>query len=218
LKGKIFRIGHLGWFDVFDITTALAAVELVLADAGADVAQVTGVGMGLPGPLRGDSGEVGDSAILPGWIGSRPEQLMRAELGLAVRVENDANLGALAEIVWGAGRGCSDLLYVKVATGVGAGLVLAGQPYRAPSGLAGEIGHVTVDERGPLCQCGSRGCLETVAGAEAMLSRLRGSYGERLTLDDVAEEARQAQIGSLDEVQWAVVETSGNISFIKKGS
>ena len=60
----------------------------------------------LPGPLRRDTGEVGDSAILPGWIGARPEELMREELGLAVRVENDANLGALAEIVWGAGRGC----------------------------------------------------------------------------------------------------------------
>ena len=63
--------------------------------------------MGLPGPLRRDTGEVGDSAIMPGWIGTRPEALMSERLGLPVRVENDANLGALAEIVWGAGRGCS---------------------------------------------------------------------------------------------------------------
>ena len=92
--------------------------------------RVTGVGMGLPGPLRRDTGEVGDSAILPGWIGSRPEAAdERASSALPVRVENDANLGALAEIVWGAGRGCTDVVYVKAATGVGAGLVLGGRLY-----------------------------------------------------------------------------------------
>jgi ROK family len=73
---------------------------------------------------------------------------MEAELGRAVRVENDANLGALAEIVWGAGRGRADIVYVKVATGVGAGLVLSGRLYQGAGGTAGEIGHVTIDERG----------------------------------------------------------------------
>jgi DNA-binding Lrp family transcriptional regulator len=76
------------------------------------------------------------------------EELMEAELGRAVRVENDANLGALAEIVWGAGRGRADVVYVKVATGVGAGLVLSGRLYQGAGGTAGEIGHVTIDERG----------------------------------------------------------------------
>jgi DNA-binding Lrp family transcriptional regulator len=75
-------------------------VRRLLDEVGVAADRVTGVGMGLPGPLRRDSGEVGDSAILPGWIGARPEALMEAELGLPVRVENDANLGALAEIVW----------------------------------------------------------------------------------------------------------------------
>src|SRR3954447_4118661 len=144
-------------------------VRRLLDDVGVAADRVTGVGMGLPGPLRRDSGEIGDSAILPGWIGARPEALMEAELGRAVRVENDANLGALAEIVWGAGRGRSDLVYVKVATGVGAGLVLNGRLYQGAGGTAGEIGHVTIDERGPVCRCGNRGCLESFAGAEAVL-------------------------------------------------
>jgi predicted NBD/HSP70 family sugar kinase len=74
---------------------------------------------------------------------------MHDELGLPVRVENDANLGALAEIVWGAGRDCADLVYVKVATGVGAGLVLNGRLYHGAGGTAGEIGHVTIDDSGP---------------------------------------------------------------------
>jgi predicted NBD/HSP70 family sugar kinase len=170
-------------------------VRELLAEVGADAERVTGVGMGLPGPLRTMSGEVGDSAILPGWIGARPEELMRAELGLPVRVENDANLGALAEIVWGAGRGCADLVYVKVATGVGAGLVLNGRLYHGSSGTAGEIGHVTIDERGPVCRCGNRGCLEAFAGAEAVLEPLRRRHGDHFTLRQVVVAAQAGDTG-----------------------
>jgi predicted NBD/HSP70 family sugar kinase len=151
--------------------------------------------MGLPGPLRRDSGEVGDSAILPGWIGSRPQELMEAELDLPVQVENDANLGALAEIVWGAGRDCSDVMYLKVATGVGAGLVLNGRLYHGSTGTAGEIGHMTIDEGGPICRCGNRGCLETFAGAEAILEPLRRRDGEDLTVGEVIDRAKQEDVG-----------------------
>jgi predicted NBD/HSP70 family sugar kinase len=170
-------------------------VRRLLDEVGVGAERVTGVGMGLPGPLRRNSGEVGDSAILPGWIGARPEELMHAELGLPVRVENDANLGALAEIVWGAGRGCSDLVYVKVATGVGAGLVLKGRLYHGHTGTAGEIGHVTIDEAGPVCRCGNRGCLEAFAGAEAVLEPLRMRHGDRLTLRQVVVQAQAGDVG-----------------------
>jgi predicted NBD/HSP70 family sugar kinase len=170
-------------------------VRMLLDDVGAGVDRVTGVGMGLPGPLRSATGDVGDSAILPGWIGSRPEELMRAELGLPVRVENDANLGALAEIVWGAGRGCADLMYIKVATGVGAGLVLNGRLYHGSSGTAGEIGHMTINESGPICRCGNRGCLEVFAGAEAVLDPLRRRHGDRLTLRQVVLQAQAGDMG-----------------------
>jgi len=170
-------------------------VRSLLEQVGVGADRVTGVGMGLPGPLRHETGEVGDSSILPGWIGSRPEELMQAELGLPVRVENDANLGALAEIVWGAGRGSSDLVYVKVATGVGAGLVLNGRLYHGSSGTAGEIGHVTIDESGPVCRCGNRGCLEAFAGAEAVLDPLRRRHGERLTLRQAVLQAQAGDVG-----------------------
>jgi predicted NBD/HSP70 family sugar kinase len=166
-----------------------------LREAGVDADQVAGVGMGLPAPLRRESGEVGDSAILPGWIGSRPEEMMAAELGRPVRVENDANLGALAEIVWGAGRGCSDLAYVKVSSGVGAGLVLGGRLYRGSAGTAGELGHLTLDESGPVCRCGNRGCLETFASAEAVLEPLRRTHGGELTLNDAIELASAGDVG-----------------------
>ena len=164
------------------IAMAGAIVQRLLGSLGSRAGSVTGVGMGLPAPLRRDTGEVGDSAILPGWIGTRPEALMSEELGLPVRIENDANLGALAEIVWGAGRGCSDVVYIKAATGIGAGLVLSGRLYHGFTGTAGELGHITIDETGPVCRCGNRGCLETYCGAEAVLQPLRPHHGHSLTL------------------------------------
>jgi predicted NBD/HSP70 family sugar kinase len=170
-------------------------VRELLHDVGVSHDRVTGVGMGLPGPLRRDTGEIGDSAILPGWIGARPEAMMSEELGLPVRVENDANLGALAELVWGAGRGCSELVYVKVASGVGAGLILNGRLYEGYAGTAGEIGHVTVDETGQVCRCGNRGCLEVYAGAEAVLEPLRRRHGPRITLRQVIALAQEGDLG-----------------------
>ena len=86
-------------------------------------------------------------------------------------VDNDANLGALAEAAFGAGRGARDLVYLKVASGIGAGLILNGRLYRGSGGLAGELGHVLVDPEGIVCRCGNRGCLETVAAAGALVRR-----------------------------------------------
>jgi predicted NBD/HSP70 family sugar kinase len=177
------------------IALAGKMVRELLHDVGVSSTRVTGVGMGLPGPLRRDTGEIGDSAILPGWIGARPEALMSEELGMSVLVENDANLGALAEIVWGGGRGCTELLYVKVASGVGAGLVLNGRLYEGHAGTAGEIGHVTVDESGPVCRCGNRGCLEVFAGADAVLDPLRRRHGNRITLRQVIALAHEGDLG-----------------------
>src|SRR3954454_1754850 len=178
------------------IALAGRMVRHLLDEVGASADHVTGVGMGLPGPLRRDNGEVGDSAILPGWIQRRPGELMQAALGLPVLVENDANLGALAEIVWGAGRGCSDVVYVKVASGVGAGLVLDNRIYRGFGGTAGEIGHLTINETGPVCRCGNRGCLEVYAGADGLLEPLRRHGGGPLTVRAVITLAAEGDAGA----------------------
>src|SRR4051812_23467732 len=177
------------------VTLAARLMRGLLAHLEVPSERVMAVGMGLPGPLRRETREVGDSAILPGWIGTQPEQLMHTELRLPVLVDNDANLGALAELVWGAGRGCSDLVYIKVASGVGAGLVLGGDVYRGFSGTAGEIGHFTIDETGPICRCGNRGCLEAFVGAEGVLEPLRRRYGEELTLREVIDRALDGDTG-----------------------
>jgi len=122
--------------------------------------------------------------------------MLGGELGMPVVVDNDANLGALAETVWGAGRGCSDLVYVKAATGIGAGLVLGGRLYRGATGAAGELGHLPVDEAGAICRCGNRGCLETVASPVAVAGLLSRSRGENVSLPDLLELVRNGDRGA----------------------
>jgi len=107
-------------------------------------------------------------------------------------VDNDANLGALGEYVWGAGQHSADLVYVKVATGIGAGIVLDGRLYRGSAGTAGELGHITLDARGPVCRCGNRGCVELSAGGRALLRHARVTHPQ---LDSLVELVELATLG-----------------------
>ncbi|WP_370145417.1 ROK family transcriptional regulator [Streptacidiphilus sp. EB129] len=170
-------------------------VGRLLAQTGFRTDKVIGVGLGVPGPIDGETGALGSTAILPGWTGIAPGRELAGRLGMAVYVDNDANLGALGELVWGAGRGLSDLAYIKVASGVGAGLVISGQIYRGPGGTAGEIGHITLDESGPVCRCGNRGCLETFVGSRYVLNLLSASHGPDLTLSKVVQLAQRGDLG-----------------------
>jgi predicted NBD/HSP70 family sugar kinase len=120
---------------------------------------------------------VGSSTIMPGWVGVDAAAELEQRFGVPVYVDNDANLGALAEWVLGAGRGAEDLAYLMLSSGIGAGLILGGRLYRGANGTAGEIGHVLVDDQGPLCRCGNRGCLETYAGAHALIELLGRAHG-----------------------------------------
>jgi predicted NBD/HSP70 family sugar kinase/biotin operon repressor len=167
---------------------AAELVEMLLDASGADEGRVLGVGMGLPGPIH-RSGVVGSSAILPGWAGTHAAELMRERLGMEVWLRNDANLGALAESIWGAGAGAAGLVYLKLATGIGAGIVLGGRLFEGAGGTAGEIGHTSLDETGDICRCGSRGCLETYASGSAIAGLLSRSLKEPLSLDDVLARA-----------------------------
>ena len=170
-------------------------MDTVLDRAGAKRSAVIGVGLGVPGPVNLESATVGSSAILPGWVGVRVADEMSDRLGLPVLVDNDANLGALSELHWGAGRGSSNLAYLKIATGIGAGLVIGGRLFRGSGGTAGEIGHTMIDETGPICRCGSRGCLETKAALPAILEMLRPTLGDELTADEVLERASDGDLG-----------------------
>ena len=175
-----------------------AAAELVgelLAEAGVDAARVIGAGMCLPGPIHRPTGVVGSTAILPGWVGVAAAEEMHRRLDLPILVDNDANLAALAEAAFGAGRDAKDLVYLMISSGIGAGLVLNGRLYRGAEGLAGELGHVLVDADGPVCRCGNRGCLETVAGTDALAELLRRSHGDGLDGRAIVRLAREGDLG-----------------------
>src|SRR5205085_9280717 len=116
-------------------------------------------------------------SILPGWVGVSAAEEMRRRLTLPITVDNDANLAALAEAAFGAGREASDLVYLMISSGIGAGLVLNGRLYRGADGLAGELGHVLVRPGGVVCRCGNRGCLETVVGTDALAATLMAEHG-----------------------------------------
>ncbi|MEU3398121.1 ROK family transcriptional regulator [Streptomyces filamentosus] len=170
-------------------------VNRLIETTGIGRDKVIGVGLGVPGPIDVSSGTLGSTSILPGWSGINPAEELSARLGVPVHVDNDANLGALGELVWGSGRGVRDLAYIKVASGVGAGLVIDGRVYRGPGGTAGEIGHITLDESGPVCRCGNRGCLETFTAARYVLPLLWPSHGPDLTLERVVQLAREGDPG-----------------------
>ncbi|MGW2563595.1 ROK family transcriptional regulator [Streptomyces sp. NPDC001514] len=170
-------------------------VKRLVETTGIGRDKVIGVGLGVPGPIDVESGTLGSTSILPGWSGINPGDELSHRLGVPVYVDNDANLGALGELVWGSGRGVRDLAYIKVGSGVGAGLVIGGQIYRGPGGTAGEIGHITLDESGPVCRCGNRGCLETFAAARYVLPLLQPSHGPDLTMERVVQLAREGDPG-----------------------
>ncbi|WP_254886146.1 ROK family transcriptional regulator [Streptomyces sp. NA02950] len=170
-------------------------VSRLIAATGLRQDKVVGVGLGVPAPIDVETGTLGSTAILPGWAGTNPRDDLAQRLGVPVHVDNDANLGALGELVWGSGRGVADLAYIKVADGVGAGLVISGQIYRGPGGTAGEIGHITLDESGPVCRCGNRGCLETFTAARYVLPLLYSSHGMDLTVERMVQLAREGDPG-----------------------
>jgi predicted NBD/HSP70 family sugar kinase len=156
-----------------DLAHELVGASLRGAGIGPD--RLLGVGMGLAAPIYRATGEIAADSILPGWHGIRPAAEMQARLGVPVELENDANVGALGEKVFGAARGIDDLVYVRVSAGIGAGLILGGRPYRGFRGVAGEIGHVLADPTGAICRCGNRGCLETIASPVAVAALLERS-------------------------------------------
>ncbi len=171
------------------LQTAVELVDEVLGEAGFSRAEVIGVGLGLPGPIDMRSGRVGSSSILPGWVGVRAAEALASRLNLPVQVDNDANLGALAELNWGAAAGYRNAAYLKASTGIGAGLIVDGRLFHGAGGMAGEIGHTIIQEQGPFCRCGKRGCLETLAGAASLVELLRGTHGADLTTQQLLHAA-----------------------------
>src|SRR5437016_5080860 len=140
---------------------------------------IQAIGISSPGPLNPKTGVVLNPPNLHGWRDVPLARLVEQKYQLKCRVENDANAAGLAEALLGAGRGCSSVFYVTLSTGIGAGIILDGKIYHGKNGAAAEGGHVTIDySSGPLCHCGSRGCIEAVASGTAMTERARLLLGQ----------------------------------------
>jgi glucokinase-like ROK family protein len=135
--------------------------------------RLLGLGVAVPSPVDPRNPDRLSDVVLPDWRGHRVLERLESFYGVPVLVDNDANLGALAEHWWGAGRGVEDFAYIKVGTGVGSGHMIRGEIYRGATGVAGEIGHLAIDPSGQPCVCGNRGCLATLVGSKALEERAR---------------------------------------------
>ena len=149
------------------------------------------VGVSFGGPVDIRTGIVLTSHHVPGWNNYPLKQTLEARYGVPVAIENDVNIAARGEWAYGAGRGFQNVFYVNVGTGVGGGLVLGGRPYGGVTGVAGEIGHTVIRSDGPVCTCGRRGCVESLAAgpyiALAARERLEADPKQGSKLLDLAE-------------------------------
>lgn len=179
---------------------AAAVLEETLAGVGHRLDDVRTLGLGLPAPVS--DGVVRASAILPGWAGIDALAAASDRFGRRVHVDNDANLGALAEHRVGVAQHVDDVIFVKVSSGVGAGLILDGKIFRGAHGSAGELGHLTLDEHGPVCRCGSRGCLEAYVSTDSLLSMMAGQL-PRAGVDDVMRAAREGNVAAVRLIEDA---------------
>jgi glucokinase len=186
----------------------VTSLETALANAGLQQDDLVAVGICSPGPCDIDNGVICSAPNLPGWRDVPICRYVGERLGALALLENDANAAAVGEYVYGAGRGCRHLIYMTVSTGIGGGFIIDGRLYRGATGVAGELGHMTIDPHGPVCGCGNHGCLEALAsgtavaargeelvaqGSSALLAELAQEQG-RLTAETVAQAAGRGDV------------------------
>lgn len=144
------------------------AIQELTAKFRTSTGELAGIGIGVPGIIEMQTGMLRESPNLPGWQNYPVRQEIEQRLGTHVILENDANAAALGEKWLGAAANVQDMCMVTLGTGVGGGIVLQGRIWHGMTGMAGELGHITVDPQGPPCGCGNRGCLEQYASATAV--------------------------------------------------
>ena len=142
----------------------------LLEEQGARRGDVLAVGVGVPGPVEQATGLLTVPPIMPGWDRYPIREVLVREYAAPVFVDNDVNVMALGEHWGGVGKGIANVIFVKVGTGIGSGIIIGDRLHRGPQGCAGDLGHVMVDPNGPTCTCGNRGCLEAMAAAPAMVA------------------------------------------------
>lgn len=185
-------------------------VGLLLADmldsVSADRDELLAVGVAVSAPMDGTTGMVARPGILRGWEGIAVAESIERALRVPVAVDNASNLSASAEHQQGALRGHDDAMFIEVSDGIGSGILINGRLFRGASGSAGELGHTVIVENGPLCRCGNLGCLEAIAGGDAVIESLRDHYSG-LKLGDVIVRAMSGD----DACIRAIADAGGHI-------
>jgi glucokinase-like ROK family protein len=187
----------------------------LLDEQAANARDVLAIGVGVPGPVEQASGLLTVPPIMPGWDRFPIREAFAGEYAAPVFVDNDVNVMALGEHWGGVAKGVDDMIFVKIGTGIGSGIIIGGRLHRGTQGCAGDFGHICVDPAGPLCSCGNAGCLEAMAAAPAivlqaercaregespLLMALLREKGE-LTMKDVGEAARRGDYCALTIVR-----------------
>jgi glucokinase len=178
------------------------ALQQALDEADMELDQIAGIGIGVAGPLDSRTGVVFAAPNLPGWDHVPLHDIFKEQYSVPVFVENDANVAALGEYMFGAGYGCKDMVYLTISTGIGGGVITNGQIMGGTSGTAGELGHMTINLHGERCNCGNIGCLESTASGTAIARRAneaiaRGAHFPSLTSSELKPNAT-----SLDRSTW----------------
>jgi glucokinase len=150
------------------IRSILESAHRALEQADVAVSELAAVGVGAPGLINPGTGILYTSPNLPGWRDIPLRAVMQERLGKKTFLINDANAAALGELHFGAARGARNFIYITLSTGIGGGIVIDGGIYSGAIGAAGEVGHMTIDDDGPPCNCGNKGCWETLASGTAL--------------------------------------------------
>lgn len=174
-----------------------AVIGAIDSMIGAGHGEISSIGICAPGPLDPKSGIVLNPPNVPCWRNFPLGSEIGTKYGVPVKIDNDANAAALAETRWGAARGYHFVFYATIGTGIGTGIVLDGAIYHGNTGSAAEGGHVSIDYKGPLCNCGKRGCIEVLASGPAIGARARSKLE--------AEPSRASQIRGLSQGNIASV-------------
>jgi predicted NBD/HSP70 family sugar kinase len=185
----------LGWLE--------ATVDTLLEEHGCTPSTVRAVGVGLPGPVEFATGRPVLPPIMPGWDGYNVAERLRERYGTPVLVDNDVNIMAAGEH-WSQWRASPHLLFVKVATGIGCGIITDGRIHRGAQGAAGDIGHVRVAGHDDVvCHCGNTGCLEAVASGSALAARLTALGVEATNSREVVRHVRHGSGHAVTAVRQA---------------
>ncbi|MFC1899165.1 ROK family protein [Chloroflexota bacterium] len=197
------------------INRTIAVMDLLLDKSETKPNQLCGISIAIAGAIDTVRGMVTKSPHLPGWHNVPLRDIVREEFRTNTIIVNDANAAALAEHRFGAGRGIKNLILLTLGTGIGGGIIINDKLYYGANGIAGEIGHMTIDFNGPKCNCGNNGCLEMFVSGEAIAREAvkRISRGEKSALlgktSGITGEAVSAAAESGDALALAIVSEAG---------